>query len=179
MYAPSSQHSPRSRGITLMELVIYLALLGLIGTAVVRFTLGVSNARNKNYAVQTVQNHGRTMLELVSARIRRATSVNTASSTFDVHPGVLTLNMAESAVHPTVIDLTEDQGRLRITEGTNAPLIVSPETLTITNLTFTNLTSTSLRENIRVVFTVGYDNDSGDVHFNADQTFQTSVSVRQ
>ena len=162
-----------------MELLVYIVLLSLIGTAVVRFTIGLSNARNKNLVTNEVQAAGRSALEVVSERIRAATGVNATSSTFGTDPGVLSLSMAESSKDPTVIDLSADNGRLRITEGTSSPLTISDEALAVTSLVFTNLTSTSLRENVRIELALSYATTSGDIHFNAAETFQTSVSVRQ
>ena len=167
------------KGFTLMELLVYIALIGLIGTAMVRYTIGVSNARNKNFVTQEVQAQGRTALQMISQRIRAANAVNATSSTFGTDPGVLSLAMSDSSKNPTIIDLTADDGRLRIKEGSSATQVISDDNLAITNLVFTDLTSTSLRENVRVQLTVEYNNTSGDVNFDASQTFQTSVSIRQ
>lgn len=167
------------RGFTLVELIIYVSIISLIGTAAVHYTLGVSQARNKNEVTQQIQANGRTALQLVSQRIRGATGLNVASSTFDASPGVLTLTFATSTKNPTVIDLTSENGQLRIQEGTTAPVIITPATMQITNLTFTDLTSSSARANVRVQFTIEYINPSGDVVYDAAETFQTSVSVRQ
>ena len=166
-------------GFTLMELLLYIGLIGMLGTALLRFTVSVSNTRNKNFATQEAQAHGRTAVQLISQRIRAATGINTASSTFGVDPGILSLEMADSSKNPTIIDLTADNGRLRFTEGTSTPLVVSDDTVSISDLTFTNLTSTSVRENVRIQLTAEYNHSSGDIHFDASETFQFSTSVRQ
>ena len=162
-----------------MELLVYIGIMALIGAAIVQYTLGVSAARSKNEAVREVQAHGRMALRLVSERIRGAEGVNNSSSTFGADPGALSLAFATSTKNPTVIDLSADDGRMRIKEGTAAPVVITPETMRITNLVFTDLTSSSIRENVRVQFTIEYVNPSSDVIYDAVQTFQTSASVRQ
>lgn len=165
------------KGFTLVETIIYVALIGLLGATIVRFTIGVSNTRNKNFATQEVQGQSRVILQMISQRIRAATGLTVASSTFGIDPGVLTLTMSDSSKNPTVIDLTADDGRLRIKEGNSPARIISNNNLKITNLVFTDLTSTSLRENLRVQMIVGYD--STDINFNVSQDLQTSASLRQ
>lgn len=167
------------RGFTLIETIIYMAIIGLVVSSFVGFSVTVSRARNKSYASEEVQANARMALDLISQRIRAASSVNTGTSTFNSDPGVLSLAMADAAKNPTIIDLTADDGVLRITEGVNSPVSVTSGRVRVTNLVFTNLTGSGARENIRVQMTVGYASTAGDTEFSFSKSFQTTVSVRE
>jgi len=109
-----------SRAFTLIETIIYIAILGMVVSAFVFFSLSVSGSRNKTYAVQEVQANARMALELISQKIRSADKIIFASSTLGADPGRLFLSMASSSLNPTIIDLSSDNGTLRIMEGESA-----------------------------------------------------------
>lgn len=167
------------KGFSLIELMLYIAILAGIVTSLVVFSISISNSRNKNYVAQEVHANGRVALDLVAQRIMASTGVNTGSSTFGTDPGVLSLIMADGGKNPTVIDLDSNDGVLRIKEGVSAAVPITSSEVKIMNLVFTDLTSTGNRGNIRIEMTVDYDNSSGDPVFEYTKSWQTAVSLRQ
>ncbi len=107
-------------GFTLIETIIYIAILGMIAIAFVLFSVSVSGSRNKTYVVQEVQANTRMALEMISQKIRSADGINFNSSTFGINPGRLSLSMTKSSLNPTIIDLSGADGALRIIEGTSS-----------------------------------------------------------
>jgi type II secretory pathway pseudopilin PulG len=169
----------RTGGFSLVETLIYIAILGFAVVAIVSFSLSMANARSKNYVVQEVQANSRGALNIITQRILAAEEINAGVSTFALDPGVLSLQMADPLKNPTVINLSADNGVLQITQGTEGPISLTSDEVNVTNLVFTNLTPQGSRANIRVEITIKYDNPSGDVEFNYSQTLQTSISLRQ
>lgn len=168
-----------SKGFTLIETLIYIAIIGTAVTSFVVFAISIGEPRNKTFVTQEVQANMRTAMDLVSQRIRAATGVNAGTSTFGSDPGVLSLVMADSSKNPTVIDLSVDNGILRITEGVSSPVAITSDEVQVTNLVFTNLTPSGERESIRVALTIEYNNTSGDVEFNYAQSATTTITIRQ
>ena len=125
-------------GYTIVELIIYIALIGTLVSGIVLYSLSVTSARNKNYVAQEVQANGRFVLDVIGQRIRAATGVNAGSSTFDFDPGVLSLSMSDSGKDPTIIDLTANDGQLQITEGVSSAVSLTSDEVKVTNLVFTN-----------------------------------------
>lgn len=164
-------------GFTLLELVIYLAVISGAIVSFTYFILSISNTRTKTYVAQEVHANGRTALEVISQRIRAANGI------VSVTPTVLTLDFstANPAKHPTAID--RDAGNtLRITEDTDGTPVVTTITsseVNVTALAFTNLSPAGIRENIQVDMTIAYDNPSGSAAFSYTKSFTTAVSVRQ
>jgi Tfp pilus assembly protein PilW len=175
----TEEKKKKGEGFTFIEVMIYLALIGLVVTGFVSFNLSVSESRNKTFVAQEVQANVRTAMDIISQRIRAATGVNTGTSTFDSDPGVLSLVMVDSAKNPTLISLSQDNGTLQITEGVSSAVAITSTEVQVTNLVFTDLTSTSSRENIRLVLTIAYNAGGSDLEFTHSQTATTSVSIRQ
>lgn len=167
------------KGFTLVETLIYIAIIAVSVSSFVVFAISVSDSKSKTYVVQEVQGNMRGALGLMTQRMRAATGVNTASSTFGVDPGVLSLVMAESAKNPTIIDLSADDGILQITEGLESPVAIISDEVRVINLVFEDLTPTGEREHIRFQITVEYNNTSGDSEYDYSQTLQSAVSIRQ
>jgi type II secretory pathway pseudopilin PulG len=167
------------KGFTLIETLIYIAIIGGVVATFVTFSLTVSDARNKTYVVQEVQGNTRTALNLITQRIHAATKINTSTSVFGTDPGTLSLAMASSTLNPTIINLTADDGQLQIKEGTGSAVAITSDELKVTNLVFYDLTATSTRENVQIGMTVEFNNPSSDAEFNASQTVTTTASVRQ
>ncbi len=165
------------KGFTLIETIIYVAVIGGVLASFVVFSMSISNSRNKTYVVQEVQANARTAMNLITQKIRTANGVNISSSTFDTDPGILSLSMNSSTTNPTIISLTQDDGLLQIKEGEDGVLSAVSNQVKVTNLVFTNLTASSTKENIGINLTVEYNSDS--VEFTHAQSLQTTASLRQ
>ena len=166
-------------GFTLIETLIYIAIIGGVVATFVNFSLTISDSRNKTYVVQEVQANARTALDLITQNIQSANGINTSISIFGSDPGLLSLSMTSSTLNPTVIGLSEDDGILEMKQGTSASTTITSDELNITNLIFTNLTASSTRENVRIEIMIGFDNPGGDIEFDYSQSLQTGVSLRQ
>lgn len=165
------------RGFTMIEMLIYVAIVGGILSSFVSFAISLSNSRNKTYAIQEVQANAREALNIVTQKIRSASGINANGSVFGLDPGYLSLVMPSAAVNPTIISLNHDNGVIEIKEGLSASTTIMADEVKVANLIFTNLTDGN-RENVRINMTVEYDNPNNDPDFAYTQTLQTAVSVR-
>ena len=164
----------KSRGFTLVETLIYITLISGALMTFTSFVTSISNSRNKVYVKQEVQANARMMLNLISQTIKSADSINVASSTFAVDPGVLNLSMDTIGENPTIISLNEDDGFLQIQKGNNTAIPITSDETKITNLVFTNL----IGNNIRIEITAEYKN-SESIFFYYSTDLQTAVNLRQ
>ena len=181
-YGGRGNDRKRFQGFTLIELVIYIAILGTVLLSFTYFGLNVAGTRNKVNVVEEVQANGRIALAVLSQRIRDATGVNTSTSVFGANPGggVLSLMMADVPTkNPTVFRLDAVSKALQIQEGTANAIFITSLQVQVTNLVFTNLTSTGSRANIRIELTISYNNPSGDPNFSYTASWTTTVGARQ
>jgi len=170
----------RKSGHTLVELIIYTALISAIGLSFVYFIISVSQTRTKAFAVSEVQANARFAVDVIARRIRSANGVNGASSVFGSDPGVLSLAMDDVSKNPTVFDLDQDDGRLRMTEGASAPVFLSSGLVEITRLMFTDQTAPSgAHPNIMVEMTITYRNVDGGPEFDYAEDVRTGATIRK
>jgi prepilin-type N-terminal cleavage/methylation domain-containing protein len=167
----------QSRGFTLIEIIIYVAIITIVTTTFVNFSTSASEARSKSYAVTEVQSNARIAMNTIVERIRASISVNTSTSVFGVDPGSISLQMASSSLNPTIISLDADDGIMQMTEGVASPLSITSDEVKITKLEFTLLGNSTKRQNIRIEMEVEYN--SNDVTFKYTQALRSSISIRK
>ncbi|MCK5591231.1 MAG: prepilin-type N-terminal cleavage/methylation domain-containing protein [Candidatus Pacebacteria bacterium] len=167
-----------NKGSTLVEILIYIAILGIVVSSFISFSVSISDSRGKVYVEQEVQANARVALNLITQKILSSNGLNVGTSVFDVDPGSLSLSMADGAKNPTIISLLVDDGQLQIQEGLGVAVPITSDEVRVTNLVFTNLTSTSDKANIKIELTVEYIT-TGSVVYNYPFSLETAVSLRQ
>lgn len=166
-----------NQGFTLIETLIYIAIIGGVMAAFISFGLNVSLLRDKTYAAQETQANARMALDLITRKIQSANGVNLDDSILGSDFGVLSLSMVDSALNPTIISLSQTDGVLRISQGTGEPLPITSSQVKATKLRFTDLTGGAGRENIMINLTIVFA--AGEAAPIFEQSWQTAVSLRQ
>ena len=164
-------------GFTLVEMILYIVIVGVILSILALFLLQMLNARTKTYAISEVIASAYLMEERLSEAVRHASSIQVEESIFASDPGVLSLNMIDPDRTPVVFSLTQDNGQFQVAEAGFNPVVLSPQDIQITNLVFTNLTTEADTGIIRVEFTVKIASDSATKAFAYEQSFQTALRI--
>lgn len=167
-----------NRGFTLVETLIYIAIIGGIVVSFVSFALNISKSRQKTFVAQEVQANARFALETISRAIQSGSGINKSASVFDSDQGKLSVVKADVKLNPTVINLSADNGVLQIKEGDSPVVPITSGAVRVINLSFSDLSSGSARENIKIDLTVGFVTSS-DTGSQYSQSLETAVSVRE
>jgi Flp pilus assembly pilin Flp len=69
------------QGLTLIEVVLYIAIVSAVLTAAIFFAWDVIGGQTKSYVITEVNQNSRFIIEKLSNDIRQATSLNTVSDT--------------------------------------------------------------------------------------------------
>ena len=160
------------RGVSLVELILYVALASIVLLAMGTFTIDVLLGRQKVAVIDKQKQTTRVAWARMNREIERATGINTGASTFGSHPGVLSLVMPDAANNPTVFDVSG--GRLRMTQGANPAIFLTPTNITVSNLVFTNL-SNGTTYVVRVQFDATANLASGNANYTASSSYQSSI----
>lgn len=91
------------QGYTLLELLLYVTLIGSLLTTVTFFFATVTEARIKNQSIQEVNDQGTALMDTLTQTIRNATSIS--SPTIGTSASSLTLVVPTGALSPTVFNL--------------------------------------------------------------------------
>lgn len=168
----------RKKGFTLVELILYVAILGMVIVGLLSFALSVSSIHAKTTVSAGVVSNARVALSIIEQKIRAASRINVGSSVFNTNAGALSLTMADPSKNPTRIDVDPATGRLRVTEGASAPVFITASDVRVSQLLFENLSQSGEREHIEAYLTISYQSNTG-TDYSYVWSGKTAVSVRQ
>jgi len=165
------------KGMTLIEIIIYVAILAFVATALMSMSINLISLNNKSSAQQELSATMRLISDKINYEIKNAKSISSTTASSFI------LNQSDSARNQTVFDL--NSGNLRMGYGvggscpTSSPCPLNSNLINISNFIVTNLSSgDSKTENIKYSLTGNYINTSGRVEFNVVQTVNSSQEIR-
>jgi competence protein ComGC len=140
---PTTYHPQTQKSFTLIELLLYLAIVTVVLTSLVLFAWNIIETGAKSGNQEMVTSEAKMLSEKIGYQIRNANDINIASSNFGVNlattPGNK-ISLANNAPNnPTLIDALN--GQARITLGASAAVTLNSTNTNLTNLTFINYTS--------------------------------------
>lgn len=138
------------KGFSLIEIIIYIAILAVISVLVVETIVGASEVFGKARVKRALTLEGRSAMERMMREIRLATSVDTVGSVFGGHPGRLKLNtvVSSSDSTPTVREFLISGKNVVLREGSQDISLLS--SASTTNLVFRYIQSGDTSEAIKI-----------------------------
>ncbi|HSW96876.1 MAG TPA: prepilin-type N-terminal cleavage/methylation domain-containing protein [Candidatus Saccharimonadales bacterium] len=161
------------KGITLIETIIYIAIVSLIMTSLIPFAWNVIEGGVKSSTEQEVFDNARFISEQIKYQIRNATGINSVSST------QISLATANSATNPTIIGVSGTN--LTMQQGAGSALNLNSQNATVSGVTFMTYTSGDNKtKNIQFVFTVNanYSGSGSRQELNESTTIEGDAEVR-
>lgn len=161
-------------GYTLIELLLYVAIVGILMSTVTAFFGITADARVKNQTVNEVNVQGTAVMDYISQTIRNATSITSpAAAATDTQ---LTLVVPTGSLSPTVFNLSS--GVLQVKEGTATAVALTNSKVQVTALSVKNLTRSGTSGVVQVSITVSRVNTANDNDYDYTRTFTTTASLR-
>jgi prepilin-type N-terminal cleavage/methylation domain-containing protein len=161
-------------GYTLIELLLYMAIVGILLSAVSAFFGVTADARIKNQSVNEVNSQGTYALDYMAQTIRNASSITSpAAAGTDTQ---LTLVVPTSSLSPTVFNLSS--GVLQVKEGTAAAVALTSSRVQVTSMTIKNLTRSGTTGCVQISLTIARVNANNRNEYDYTRTFTTTATVR-
>ena len=170
----TKQKIKNNRGFTLLELLLYISIAGVILLVVSIFLSALLQSRIKNQTVSEVEQQGAYVMQLITQTIRNAEGITSPAQ--GISNTSLTLDVADLTDDPTAFDLSS--GVIRITEGVGSPVNLTNSRINASGLSFQNLSKTDTAGIIRIIFTLTHINPEGRNEYNFSKTFYGSASLR-
>lgn len=139
-------------GFTLIEILVYIAILAVLSVAAVNMLLLVSSSLAEIRVTRSINAAAASSLERIIRQIRDADAVNVGSSTLGSSPGVLSLSGSESPV--LIHRFSVSGGTLFFQSGSNTPIGLTASGLTVTNLVFRLITTSTTSQAVKVELTL-------------------------
>lgn len=140
-------------GFTLIEVLIYVAILGIISVAVITASVTIMSSFNKTKVTRNILESGNNSLERMTREVRQAASVDIVNSSLGSHPGVLVLNSTDSVGGPRVVKFVIENGDLNIYQNSVLTGNLLNQNISISNLIFRRI-STGEGEALKIEMTL-------------------------
>ncbi|HOX60784.1 MAG TPA: prepilin-type N-terminal cleavage/methylation domain-containing protein [Candidatus Magasanikbacteria bacterium] len=162
------------KGFTLIELILYISVVGIISLVLIVFLGDLLESRIKNQTIMEVEQQGQLIMQRVLQAGRNAIYISSpATSTSGVG---LTLVMASSTLNPTIFG--SNNGSMTLKEDGLITYNLNNDKVFVSNLSFSNLSRTGTRGNFRVSFTVSASSTPGRYEYEYSKNFIGSASLR-
>jgi Tfp pilus assembly protein PilW len=163
----------RQLGFTLVETIVYVAMLALILLVVVNTVISISSSYASTKVYADIDQNAATAMERIVREIRGATSIDSTDSTLGSSPGRLVLNTTDASGNPTTVDFYLNNGILKLNEGGSYTGPLTASTTDITTLEFQQLSS-GISTAVRVAMTIS----ATEGHYTAQENFYDTVILR-
>lgn len=159
-------------GFTLIEIILYVAIIGMVVSSFISFSISSTNARNKTYVIQEVQANLRVVKELISREIKQASAV--VSPAQGSNSIALELNIPGTSDN---IIYSLDNGVLFRQLGSDDPAAVTNEEAEISSLIFYNISDNNDKDSIRYELEMNFRNHDSSF-FDHSESLSATVSLR-
>lgn len=161
-----------NRGFTFIELILYVAILTIVLSALVPFAWNAVETGVKSAVQQEVNSNARYVSERIKYEIRNATGIN-----YLVGSTILSLATATPATNPTLI--YSSGGNMFIKQGTADPVSIISAKTVINSLIFTNFTSgDSKTKHIQFVINIAAAFGAARQEYQDSVVIESSAEVR-
>lgn len=159
----------RISGFTLLELILFVSLSGILLGALAVFLGIILNSRVKQHSIVEVEEQGMRAMQVIESIIHNASSVTT--------PMIATTSssLAIEGASSKRIEISNE--RLWYTDGANSPLSLTTADTIVSNIQFQNLSRAQTPGIIRIQFTLSRRNPEGRNEYAYQQTFYASATL--
>ena len=107
----------RNKGFTLIEMIVYVVILGIIAVLAVNSTLEMTKAYVNLRVSRDMNTSATAVLERMTREIRGAYDIDLTQSTLGANPGRLTLNTKDTVGADTTVEFYIENGLIKVKEG--------------------------------------------------------------
>jgi prepilin-type N-terminal cleavage/methylation domain-containing protein len=132
-------------GFTLVEMIIYVAILGIIAVLSINATLAMTRAFTDLRVSRDLNSSATALFERLTRDIRGAYDINVAQSTLNTNPGRLTLDTRDSLGANTTIEFYVENGIIKIREGGVAQGTIMTTSTSVTNFVVRQLVNANTK----------------------------------
>lgn len=154
-------------------MLVYVAIVTITGILVVGVLVSLSKSYVQLKVTESINESATSALNRMILEIRQAYDVDVATSTFNIHPGRLTLNTTNVMGSNTEVTFFVSNGQIRILENGVDAGVLTRSDVQVTSLIFEHVTN-NVSEAIRVFLVI--EGSLGSV--NKEEIFRTAAVLR-
>lgn len=160
-------------GFSMLELIVYIGLVGVVLTAAVLFSVEFVTAKAKASAVSGVSRAASFALERMAYEIRMSDGIDYDMSAFGPDPGILQLRSSVPSADPVVFSVTD--GRLYAQWGAGAPAALTPSDVVVSGFTLEDVSVRPRFRSVRIRLTVDRSADEAGDSYSSRVMMETTA----
>ncbi|HNV97204.1 MAG TPA: prepilin-type N-terminal cleavage/methylation domain-containing protein [bacterium] len=161
------------KAFTLIELLVYIAISTIILFGIVDFVISIDHMKKRGSIIQEVENQGLNIANIITQKIRNAD--------FIISPivGNAEENLSLNMVSPNAqVSFTLQGTNLEMKDEFGNVEFINNNLVLVSGIKFINLTKSGTQGNIKIEFTLRYNNESLNSIYDYEKTFYTTGSLR-
>jgi len=162
------------RGFTLLELLLYITLMGILVLAASSFITMTFSAKIKNKTISEVEQQGEIIAYLISQSIKNSSGLN--SPTTGNNASSLSLSSGDILQNPIIFSLVG--GNIMVSYVGGANINLNNNFVTASNLIFYNLSYPGTSGNLKAQFTLSATDSYGRSEYIYSKNFSVTASKR-
>lgn len=163
------------QGFTLMEILVYIAVLAIIFLAVYSILILVVNFNIKIKAIREVVDNSRRVMEILSYEIREAKSIYFPTST-STQISLETVHYLPEGEVSTYIDFYLCEKRLCLKRESQTPIALTSDGVEVNDLKFSQIATTT--PSVQIILKIDYKNPHHRPELEASIITTSTVSLR-
>lgn len=128
--------SQNKKGFSLVEMLVYVALLSLISLTVIEGVLSITRMSSQFVIARDINNSGRIAMEQMVRKIRFANNVDVAQSIFNNADGKIQFSALDELGNPEVVEFYIDSGKVKMEVDDVGVGYITSKNVVIDELTF-------------------------------------------
>lgn len=149
-------------GFALIEMIIYVAILGLVSVFVINSILVAAKALNSNKVTRSINTAAESSMERITREIKKANDI-ASGGVFGVHPGSLKLDSVDLITEDSLaVEIFVSGDQLMIKEGYEAAVSLISSDIVLNKLVFYEVASTTNILSRAVRIEIEFQGGSGD-----------------
>lgn len=166
-------HMTRTKGFSIMELIVYVAIFGLVSVVVINSFVVVLNSYATTRTNRDLMESGLEVMERMSREIRQAKSIDLINSTFGTSPGVLQLNTTDSSGNAQTVKFIVESNKINLYVNNTYVGVILNYNISVSSLIFRRI-STSQGDAVKIELTL----QDTPGHTTKLEKFYDTVTVR-
>jgi len=164
------------KGFTLMEILVYIGILGIIIVATTSFLIWSSQTNIKVKVMRETLDNARRAMEIMGYEIREAKSIYTPTTSSN-QLSLETVHYLPEGEKTTYIDFYLCNSRLCLKKESQDPISLTSDRVEVENLAFTQIITGDI-PSIQINLKVSYKNPSNRPEYQASVELKSTSSLR-
>ncbi len=138
-----------SRGVTLIETILYMVFLVLIVGVIVQMVIAIGGVYRNIKLTRELESSGTIAMESMLREIRNASNVVVSESAFEVNPGILMIAGVDENLNPYNIAFNISSDVVQVSKNGDTPVALTSSSGLVSYLLFTHVTNAN-SEGVRI-----------------------------